>query len=212
MYNSLVNGLDDKIGLIAYSLYKFEKNELAETLVAQNKSELQIKKELKIFHDQANVSGRIISYRERAEILVGDLMNQLEINIRAVYQEQFDNINVLLSDYDKMDETIKNHPSIIQKERESAVLAFHRTVTAREAKKQGVIFRILIWFRDGFQGVFAAILLAIFIYGICVVTLPSEDRQGVIDKAYNNLKSSLFQQPNSPLSSTNSDTTTNIHR
>lgn len=201
MYNSLVDGLDDKTGLIAYSIYKFEKNELAESLVKQNKTQKQIEKDLATFHDQANVPGRIASYRERAEILVEDLMDQLELNIRAEYQEQFDNINILLSDYDKMEEIIKNQPALIEKEREEAVLAFYRTVTKREAKKRGGIVRTLLWIRDGFQGVCAAIILAVIIYGFCVVVLPSEDRQGVVDKAYNNLRSSFFQQPNSPVPS-----------
>lgn len=156
---------------------------------------------MSIFHDQANVPGRIASYRERAEILIGDLMDQLEIDIRAEYQEQFDNINLLISDYDKMEEMIKNQPSLIKKEKEEAVLEFYRTVTKREAKKRGWVIRTLLWFRDGFQGVFAAIILAVVIYGLCVVALPSEDRQGIVDKAYNNFRSSFFQQPNLPLPS-----------
>ncbi len=199
VFDALVKNREDKIGLIAYSLYKFEKNELAHRINSEGKTSTQIRSELKIFHNHALGHSRIKGFRDHAEVVIRDLIEQIEEGLREEYQLQLDNINTLLDDYDALKTTIDNFPKIIKQERENAILDFHRAVTRKESRETGRIIRTLKWFRDGFQGVIAAILLALVIYGLCALALPPDDRQGIIDKAYNNLKASFFQQASTPI-------------
>ncbi|HBM2903936.1 TPA: hypothetical protein MB376_005064 [Klebsiella pneumoniae] len=199
VFDALVKDREDKIGLIAYSLYKFEKNELANRLNSEGKTPTQIRSELRTFHDHALGDSRIEGFRNHAEVIIRDLMDQIEEDLRAEYQLQFDNVNTLLDDYDSLQATIKDFPNVIKRERENAILEFHRAVTRKESRETGRIIRAIKWVRDGFQGVIAAILLALFIYGLCALALSPDDRQGIVDKAYNNFKASFFQQANTPI-------------
>lgn len=199
VFDALVEDREDKIGLIAYSLYKFEKNELAHRLNCEGKTGSQIRSELRTFHNHALGDSRIKGFRDHAEVIIRDLMEQIEEDLREEYQLQLDNVNTLLDDYDGLQATIDNFPNIIKQERENAILDFHRAVTRKESRETGRTIRTLKWFRDGFQGVIAAILLALVIYGLCALALPPDDRQGIIDKAYNNLKASFFQQASTPI-------------
>lgn len=199
VFDALVKDREDKIGLIAYSLYKFEKNELAHRINSEGKTSAQIRSELKIFHNHALGDSRIQGFRDHAEVVIRDLIEQIEEDLRDEYQLQLDHVNTLLDDYDALQATINNFPKIIKQERENAILDFHRAVTRKESRETGRTIRTLKWFRDGFQGVIAAILLALVIYGLCALALSPDDRQGIIDKAYNNLKASFFQQTSTPI-------------
>ncbi|WP_052238820.1 hypothetical protein [Pectobacterium brasiliense] len=206
VYTELVKDKDDTHGLLAYSLYKFEKNEFAECLRATGETEEKITEELKTFHRQTVSSpARIETYREKAEKIIENIFDQLDVQIREGYEEQLEGANVQANEIERLNGVISqlnsDHKKELDDAREDAVLHFHRTVAAYHVRQQGWLLRTMQWQWNGFAGVFAAILFAIGIYGLCTLVLPQQSRDDVVNGAISNLKNSLFQQPNVKLNS-----------
>ncbi|HHR6130394.1 TPA: hypothetical protein ACS72K_002012 [Providencia alcalifaciens] len=206
VYTELVKDKDDTQGFLAYSLYKFEKNELAEALRAEGKTERKIDEELKTFHRQTvSSAARIQNYREKAEKIIENIFDQLDENIREGYEAQLEGANEQARKIEQLTDEIKQLNSAHGKElndaREEAVLHFYRAAATHKANKQGWLLKTMKWQWNGFAGVFAAILFAIGIYGICTLILPQQSRDDVVNGAISNLKNSFFQQPNVKLNS-----------
>lgn len=201
-FTELVNGKDDTYGFLAYSLYKHDKNEYAETLRdSGDYNEDQISAELRTFHDQTvNSSGRINAYKEKAELMLSQIADGLESEIRLDYEAQLAGANQQDAEIKRLEGEIlamkASRESELRKAGEDAILNFHRMVDFTHAKKRGRISRSLGWYWNGFAGIFAAITFAVVIYGFCTWALPQQSRDDIVDGAFKNLRSSLFQQPN----------------
>ncbi|BBG60198.1 hypothetical protein PROVRUST_06365 [Providencia rustigianii DSM 4541] len=201
VYRELVKGQDDTQGFLAYSLYKFEKNEFAEGLRVNGMDEESIVTELDTFHRQTvNTPARIEGYREKAKIIIANIFDQLEVQIRYGYEVQLDGANEQANKIERLTNEIDQLKSAHEQElieaREAAILHFYRTVAIQYGNKQNRFLRVMQWLWNGFAGVFAAILFAVLIYGLCTLFLPKQARDDVVNGAINNIKNTLFQQPN----------------
>ncbi|WP_342321641.1 hypothetical protein AAEY27_15775 [Kosakonia sp. BYX6] len=200
VFKELVNGDDDKIGLLAYSLYKYDKSEYAEVLRLSGGTDEQINAELKIFHRQTvNTPGRIKGYRHKASLFIDNLMDQLDEGIRLTYEEQLKEANKKANEIAQLKDEIVQMQTVRSNEikvaGEEAVVNFHRAVELGKIRERHWGVRSLLWFWNGFSGVFAAIAFAIGVYGVCTLALPYKSREDVINGAINNLKNALFQPP-----------------
>jgi hypothetical protein len=202
VFTELVNGKDDTYGFLAYSLYKHDKNEYAETLRdTGDYNEKQISAELRTFHNQTvNTPGRINAYKEKAELMLSQIADGLENEIRLEFEAQLAGANQQDAEIKRLESEIlamkASREGEIRKAGEDAILNFHRMIDFTQAKKRGRISRSLGWYWNGFAGIFATITFAVVVYGICTWALPQASRDEIVNGAFKNLQGTLFQQPN----------------
>ncbi|BES85463.1 hypothetical protein PEC302107_15930 [Pectobacterium araliae] len=202
VFTQLVSGKDDTYGFLAYSIYKHEKNEYAEELRKSGEHDVdEINAQLKIFHEQtAKSQARIDSYKERAEAIVRNLTDQIDTDIRLEYDAQLASANLQDEEIKRLESEIQtmkaSRENELRKAEENAILNFHRMVELTQARKRGRVSRSLGWYWNGFASIFATITFAVVVYGICTWALPQKSRDEIVDGAFKNLRSILFQQPN----------------
>lgn len=200
VFTQLVKNKDDTAGFIAYSLYKSDKCEYAEILRIKGYTERQIEKELDIFHRQTAESlGRIKGYRDKAITIINRFFDEMNEEIRLDYESQLDSINKQANKIDELMSEIQRiklgHKQELLKAQEDAILSFHKAVNLTKLRKKGWIRRSLIWQWNGFSGVFATLMFAIFVYGFCVLLLPQTSRVEIVNGAFNNFINFLYQPP-----------------
>lgn len=211
VFTELVNGKDDTYGFLAYSLYKHDKNEYAETLRdSGDYSEDQISAELRTFHDQTvNSSGRINAYKEKAELMLSQIADGLESEIRLDYEAQLAGANQQNEEIERLKSELQStkasRESEIRDAVEEAILNFHRMVEITQTRKKGKVVRSLGWYWNGFAGIFATITFAVVVYGICTWALPQASRDEIVNGAFKNLQGTMFQQPSVQLNHAESE-------
>lgn len=90
VFKVLVKRSNDPHELIAYSLYKKEKDELADNLIENKFSSKQIASELRIFHDQVlRTESRLQGFRDKAVLLLKYLITDIEKELHASYMKKY---------------------------------------------------------------------------------------------------------------------------
>lgn len=88
IYEMLVKGPEDILGLVAYGLYKSEKVAHVKKMREQNGGISPSRKELLPFQNQSY--SKVLVYREQAEKIFQDATNEVLQEIIAEYQKEFD--------------------------------------------------------------------------------------------------------------------------
>lgn len=90
VFTALVNDKDQPLELMAYAIYKADKNELAESYEAQGQNSAFIDAELKRFHDHVlNSTSVLANYHVRARALGNRLVEKIEGGIRDEAKQDF---------------------------------------------------------------------------------------------------------------------------
>ncbi|MCD9491729.1 hypothetical protein GLP30_13470 [Photobacterium phosphoreum] len=188
VFQALVLSKDDIIGYLAYSLYKFKKDELATFLRKSGVLEPQIKQRLHDFHDNALVSQNTLNeYRDLAEKILLNINNNTEKEIKKQLEKNNIKNNI------KNKKLFKNSMlSVSNKERDIERIIENRVnaeidkikSAAHTYQKPALFIRFLIWIRDGFSGVFATSILILLFYAYAGLIADDDTRknlkQGVI--------------------------------
>lgn len=90
VFTALVSDKNDPMQLMAYSIYKADKNEIAETLVTANKQPAEIVAGLQNFHDSViNSPSLLLNYHARAQNFGAALLDGLEEGVRVKARKDF---------------------------------------------------------------------------------------------------------------------------
>ena len=90
VFTALVSDKNDPMQLMAYSIYKADKNEIAETLVVANKTPGEIEAGLQNFHDSViNSPSLLLNYHARAQNFGAALLSGLEEGVKVKARQDF---------------------------------------------------------------------------------------------------------------------------
>ncbi|UYV18963.1 hypothetical protein K1Y77_16195 [Halomonas qaidamensis] len=168
-------------GLVAYALYKANKADIAKTKREQGLSEEEIVAEVSTFHQNAvNSRSMLEGYRERAGILLQELSEAIEEEVREEYEHQVASVEKKRTEdrrrqADELSRLKGQQKKEIDKERKKAVTEFVAKVKQTPCEK--ALPRVVKWQWNGFSGVFAAIIFAVIVGGVIYQGMP-EDKKG----------------------------------
>lgn len=191
VFTELVKNKDDFEGLLAYSFYKVDKNAYAEELKAQNLTPEQIDEKVHTFHDMALRASAIEGYRKNAVSFMHIILKNMEEEVGRDFQQQINKLKKQVQDKDK------KHASELAKAKRLGVESFYDTYCTgnKEGKSKWLLSALWLW--NGFSGVFAAIIVAVVVYGIAAQFVSSDKRNDILNSAADNIKSALV--PSSPI-------------
>jgi len=90
VFSALVNDKNQPLELMAYAIYKADKNEIAESLANAGKSQTEIDAALKSYHDAVlNGPGILASYKNRALQIGDDLIIELKEETKEKARQDF---------------------------------------------------------------------------------------------------------------------------
>lgn len=179
VYEKLVTNDKDAVGLIAYAFYKAEKHSSAKELREAGHDEAAIKEKLKQFHDTTLVSPkRLSSYREQAQIYLTSIKDGLESNIGQKNTQLSKDLQASKNKIDELELSLKE---LKKTHKKNIKEAYAKVIAAAESvQKKGIIQRFLDWTLNGFDGIWAATLLAIAIMGIVMLKTPENERGTIV--------------------------------
>jgi hypothetical protein len=103
VFTALVNDKNQPLELMAYAIYKADKNEIAESLKAAQKTQPQIEAEIKAFHDLVlNSTSLLQNYHVRARALGQNLIDELKAGVASDARQDF---------IDRMEQLVKTEKS-----------------------------------------------------------------------------------------------------
>ena len=191
VFTELVKNKDDFEGLLAYAFYKVDKNAYAEELKAQDLTPEQIDEKVHDFHDMALRTTAIEGYRRDALAFMRIILDGTEQKVRLDFQGQIDKLKKQVQD-----KNVK-HATELAKAKRLGVESFYDTYCAgnKEGKSKWLLSALWLW--NGFSGVFAAIIVAVVVYGIAAQYVSSDKRDDILSSAADNIKSAVA--PSSPI-------------
>lgn len=192
VFTELVDDDTDYVGLIAYALYKVEKNQLAESLKKQGFNSAHIDAKVKEFHDSVvEIPKTKARYRQTAEEVMRSLVTNMENKIRPEFQGQIEKLQKQVVDKDK------KHTAELAKAKRLGVESFYDAYCTgnKEGKSKWLLSALWLW--SGFSGVFAAIIVAVAVYGLAAMFLTSDKREEILSSAADNIISAVA--PSSPI-------------
>lgn len=166
VFNALVKKNDDPIGLIAYALYKFRKDEIGKQLRAESKSEKEIADELETYHNTTLRSDSTLDdLRTKAGLIVqaiGEQAGQAMVKSQLEKLEQTER---------ELNEKLAKYNSDIKKEktkvRNDIIDQIKQTVDNVPPRSKKV--KVWDWLKGGAAGIAAQIVIVVFISGILLL-------------------------------------------
>lgn len=90
VFTALVHDKNQPLELMAYAIYKADKNEIAENMKADSKSQEEIDRAIQAFHDSVlNSTSLLQAYRVRAQALGRSLIYELNSGAKAEFRQDF---------------------------------------------------------------------------------------------------------------------------
>ncbi|KZR06440.1 hypothetical protein A3N63_01865 [Klebsiella aerogenes] len=174
VFSELVKDSNDLSQLIAYAIYKADKDGVAIGYRAQGKSEAEIQAKLDDYHDSVATTPRLQqSCHERAASLIFTLVNDIAAETQQKAAEQITAIN---AEYKKS----------LTKEGKKAVEEYHKKIKQNVAEKQTKWEWLKEFTVSGFSGVWATILLILAVWLLSMAAAPKSERD--------HLTGNLFQR------------------
>lgn len=177
MFSELVQNPDDPEQLIAYAMYKADKDCLATQCRARRVSEEDIVAELSSFHDSIVYSDRRLQdYRDKAKRTVDQLAGGVSERVAAVYDQRI----VMM---------INNHRLDLQEKwkKWGEAAALYSAYLTRPAGYARAGKGILLWLCGGLSGLLATAISTLLIVGIVSLFSASvrdtarDSLKGVVD-------------------------------
>jgi len=149
VFNELVKDSTKPEQLIAYALYKADKDDQARAARSRNLTKQEIDAQLENFHDQlVSSERRLQAYRDKANEVIENIVKVVSTNIELKYKKQQADLEK------KHRQELKNHGAGWQKK----VNAY-----TQPKKSMGMIF--LGWLLSGIPGLLSTVLVAAIIVG-----------------------------------------------
>ncbi|EOX4435194.1 hypothetical protein ACLAC2_004681, partial [Vibrio alginolyticus] len=197
VFNALVKSENDPIGLLAYALYKFQKDEIGQSLRSEGKNEEEISQRLSNFHDDTlRSSSSLEQFRSKAvtiiellgqkagETLVKNKVEELEKKQTALKKEQVQ----LDKDKKELQKSLKKEKTKIKNE-----LLEQFKLTVNDTPKKSGWRKLGEWLLGGFSGIAAQIIVVIFSFGL--LTLLYGNSENLIKKFSDGITASLSSTP-----------------
>ncbi|ENZ0268045.1 hypothetical protein ACGABU_000114 [Morganella morganii] len=176
VFTELVQDSNNPQHLIAYAMYKADKDDRANQCRVRGMDGDQINLDLKSFHDGVAYSERQLNdYRDKAQRTVDQLILNVSQHLETVYNKKIEEIEVI-------------HNAELKKKwvewgDNAAVYSAHLT-KPHLAKRFGLWF--LSWIGGGISGLLATVFTTIILVGIISITKP-----GIRDTARDVLKNGV---------------------
>ncbi len=173
VFQLLVQDSNDPIGLLAYSLYKYAKAELAAKLKEDGASDEKINAELKIFHDQTIATqSQLDNYRHRAEQLVLELG---ELSGQAMFRDSLDDLELKKSKLAAEQATLNREKASYQKDlqkektKQTKELIDQFRTAVKNTPKRSKKEAIAAWLQNGLYSLSSQLVIIAFIFGVVLI-------------------------------------------
>lgn len=197
VFNALVQSDNDPIGLLAYALYKFQKDEIGTSLRSENETEDEIAKQLSQFHDNTLRSqSSLEDFRNKAVMLV-ELIG--EKAGESLVKAKIDKLNIKSATLDKEKKQLEKdrkefHKTLNKaKTKMKAELLEQFKSTVDDTPKKSKRGKVFSWLLGGFSGIAAQILVVVFSFGALTLYYGSGD--ALMKKFADSITSSLSATP-----------------
>lgn len=183
VFSELVKDSNDLSQLIAYAIYKADKDELANNMRSDAKAEQEIQDKLDDFHDSVASTPRLLqNYQTRAETLMRSVVSDIASKAKDQATQQIESIKA-------------EHIKALRKESTKAVDEYHKKIKQNVATTQTK----LEWLRDftvsGFSGVWATIVLIGVVWLISMATASENDRNQVTGSFWKRIQNFTSSSP-----------------
>lgn len=172
VYSELVRDKSDFLGVVAYGMYKFRKNELAQGYAQKGKSEAEIKAELVRFHDQTLLGGELERYRASAASIIDDIIKN---SVRAEKDRYSKEVQQMRATHAASIQSAKEtHEKAILKAQKLAVNEFVKSVNSNRAAKPSPVIRFLLWLGSGLPSAGATTAMGVLVLIVLMLFVPSD--------------------------------------
>jgi hypothetical protein len=191
VFRELVSNNQDYLGLMAYALYKHEKDETANGLRAEGKQDADVETALRAFHDQVLMSpARLESYKKQAASLVDVAIQRSTNAVEAAYQNKQ---RELESDYNKKQTELENLKEKLEKEDSKKKQKLKTEIIndikgcVSDYKKPHFTMRSLMWIWGGFSGVIASVSVMVITFLILAIFSDPNSKHQIVANFFQNL-------------------------
>lgn len=183
VFTELVKDANNPSQLIAYAIYKADKDDMANSMRAGHKTESEIQAALDTFHNSVASTPRLLeSYRQKSETVITSLVLNIASDTEAKLQKQIDKIKV-------------ENTAALAKEGKKAVDEYHKKIKQTTALNKTKFERLSEFTISGFSGVWATILIISIVYIISMATATENDRNRVTDNFFGRMKTFFTSSP-----------------
>lgn len=222
VFDLLVNNLDDHIGLVAYSFYKYEKADLAKSMRAAGKTENEIVLATASHHDNVSASDHLREkFREQSKTFFSLNDDQIIAEISQFYEIQHRDALTALdvemaaraSSYEKQISNLKRqHDAQIKKlerkynneldkkiKAESDICAsWLRKVEAQRNSELGKAKVFGLWLLSGIPGAIATVILTVAVMSaVLMLKTTPEDKRKYVEQTASDVVD-IFAPPTNP--------------
>lgn len=196
VFRELVTDEKDYLGLLAYTCYKLEKDNLAQDLRDAGNSEEYVAEALEKFHDASVTKSQLQEFRDKGLGVMAALTEELDA---ALISKHADDIQVLK----------KHHQTAIKNKDVAYIKAIEQAVkTARSDVKKDILSKMqayplanvsflkqsLKWVFNGFQSVVAVFILIFSLHALAYWTSDDATKSGVISSFWGRVQN-MFTSP-----------------
>lgn len=193
VFKELVQDESDAEGLIAYSLYKLKKSQLAQSLRESGKSDSEVEKQLETFHNHELLSGELPGYRKRAVVFLGAVRDAAEQELRDEFDEteqdlkdgfeiernQIDKQNKKAIEglYKQLRDLEKKHQNELKREKGKLLKNIENYQTANKS----FISKCASWILSGMPSAVSTILITVLVLGALAFVGGKDAKQAVLE-------------------------------
>ncbi|EMF0787369.1 hypothetical protein [Klebsiella huaxiensis] len=183
VFSELVKDSNDLSQLIAYAIYKADKDDMANSMRSNAKTEPEIQVKLDDFHDSVATTPRLLqNYQNRAETLMRSVANDIANKAKLQATQQIDAIKA-------------EHIKALKKESTKAVDEYHKKIKQNAVETQtrrGWLWDFTV---SGFSGVWATFLLIGGVWLISMATASDDDRNQVTGSFWKRMQNYTSSSP-----------------
>ncbi|HEK0789393.1 hypothetical protein ACPAVH_04940 [Enterobacteriaceae bacterium TYF_5] len=196
VFRELVKNENDYQGLLAYACYKMEKDKLAQDLREANKSEEEVEKDLEQFHNASVTKGQLEEFKKKGLKIMTALTEELD---EGLINKHSDEIHVLKEQHQQVIKyKEKQYKKTLEKEIKIARTNIKKELLEKmqeySLSKTSIFIKVLKWIWNGFQSVFAILILIFTLHLIAYWTSDEATKSGVISSFWERVQS-VFNNP-----------------
>ncbi|HEJ9627410.1 MULTISPECIES: hypothetical protein [Proteus] len=196
VFRELVKNENDYQGLLAYACYKMEKDKLAQDLREANKSEEEVEKDLEQFHNASVTKGQLEEFKKKGLKIMTALTEELD---EGLINKHSDEIHVLKEQHQQVIKyKEKQYKKTLEKEIKIARTNIKKELLEKmqeySLSKTSTFIKVLKWIWNGFQSVFAILILIFTLHLIAYWSSDEATKSGVISSFWGKVQS-VFNNP-----------------
>lgn len=207
VFRELVANNGDMEGLIAYALYKFEKDQIASRMREDGVDDLDVDRRLREFHDQTLMSSdRLESYKEKATKKIYDSIQdavkaadqEYRIELEKMQVEHNEKMTILNNKEKRLDAQKKNIPAKIEEGIKKGITdcVIKAASTYVSPRKRD---RFWAWLKSGFAGYAAGSILVVIVLSIAAAASDKAVKDQLIVTLISSLVKYITNNPLPPI-------------